>query len=236
MSEKKQDSANLPTLAILGGTGKEGRGLAMRWASVGFPVVIGSRFAEKARATAMELNKKLGIESIRGMKNDEAARVADICVLTVVHSAHQEAVDSLKGILDGKILVDATARVDYADPKPPPPPAAARYAQDVLGERVRVVAAFQSVPAHSLKKNLGKPIDANVLVCSDDVQAADQVIRLAEAGGMRAFYCGPLDMGLVVEGLTALLISMNKHYGVSTASISIVGLPDKGDEPSESPS
>lgn len=233
MSEEKRDSPTLPTLAILGGTGKEGRGLAMRWASVGFPVVIGSRFAEKAQTTAVELNKKLGIETIRGMKNEEAAQVADICVLTVVHTAHQEAIDSLKGMLDGKILVDATARVDFVNPKPPPPPAAARLAQDILGERVRVVAAFQSVPAHSLKKNLGKPIEANVLVCSDDVQAAYQVIRLAEAGGMRAFYCGLLDLSLVVEGLTALLISMNKHYGVNTASISIVGLPQDGVESSK---
>ncbi len=226
MSEVEGEANQLPTLAILGGTGKEGRGLAMRWASVGFPVLIGSRFAEKAQATAIELNKKLGIERIRGMRNDQAAQAADICVLTVVYSAHREAIESLKGLLDGKILVDATARVDFTDPHPPPPPAAARLAQDILGNGVRVVAAFQSVPAHSLKKNLGKQIEANVLVCSDDVQAAYQVIRLAEAAGMQAFYCGPLDLSLVVEGLTALLISMNKHYGVSTASISIVGLPE----------
>lgn len=225
MSGIIRESSGIPTIAILGGTGKEGRGLAMRWASAGFPVIIGSRFTEKAEATAAELNRKLGIQEIRGMRNDVAAQVADICVLTVMHSAHREAIESLRGLLDGKILVDATARVDFAEPRPPTPPAAARLAQDLLGDRVRVVAAFQSVPAHSLKKDLGKQIEANVLVCSDDIEAAYQVIHLAEAAGMHAYYCGPLDLSIVVEGLTALLISLNKHYGVSTASISIVGLP-----------
>jgi NADPH-dependent F420 reductase len=215
---------NKPVLAILGGTGKEGPGLALRWAYAGYAVIIGSRLAEKAQATAAELNAQLGIERLRGMENSQAASLADICVLTVVQSAHQEALLSVKAALQGKILVDATARVDFRDPKPPAPPAAARQAQDLLGSAVRVVAAFQNVPAHILKKNLDGSIATDVLVCSDDVAAAQAVIELAQAGGMQAYYAGGLDNAVVVEGLTALLISINKHYGVKNTSLGISGI------------
>ena len=211
--------SSLPTVAILGGTGKEGPGLAMRWASVGYPIIIGSRQLEKARVTATELNAALNIDTIRGMENGAAAREADICVLTVVQAAHQAALESLKVDLQGKILVDATARVDFRNPKPPAPPAAARIAQEILGAGVRVVAAFQNLPAHVLKKNLGQSLEAEVLVCADDLEAAEQVIQLAEAGGMRAYYAGGLDNAVVVEGLTSILISINQRYGVKTASI-----------------
>src|SRR5512138_2550560 len=170
-----------PTIAILGGTGKEGPGLAIRWASAGYPIIIGSRQTEKALATAQELNGKLGSDFVRGMENGQAARLAQICVLTVIQSAHQAALMGLQEDLKGKILVDATARVDFRDPRPPMPPAAARQAQDLLGPDVRVVGAFQNVPAHLLKKSLGQALDVDVLVCSDDRDAAEQVCRLAEA-------------------------------------------------------
>ena len=215
---------NKPVLAILGGTGKEGPGLALRWAQAGYQVLIGSRLAEKAQATAAEINAQLGSDNVRGMENERAALQADIAVLTVVQTAHQEALLSVREALQGKILVDATARVDFRQPRPPEPPAAAKQAQDMLGSGVRVVAAFQNVPAHVLKKDLGKSIATDVLVCADDPLAAQEVIRLAEAGGMQAFYAGGLENALVVEGLTALLISLNKYYGVKTASIGITGI------------
>ena len=114
--------------------------------------------------------------------------------------------------------------MDFREPKPPAPPAAARYAQDILGEEVRVVAAFQNVPAHVLRSNLDGPLDLDVIVCADDPDAAEQVIELAEAGGMQAFYGGDLDNAVVVEGLTSILISMNKHYKIKTASVAITGV------------
>lgn len=217
-------SSSLPIIAILGGTGKEGPGLALRWASAGYPIIIGSRQAEKAQATAAELNERLGAQAARGLENGPAAREADICVLTVVQEAHQSALQSLRADLQGKILVDATARVDFRDPRPPGPPSAAHIAQEILGPDVRVVGAFQNVPAHALKKNLGQKIDAEVLVCADDLAAAETVIELANAAGMAGFYAGGLDNALVVEGLTAILISLNKYYGVKTASIRMAGL------------
>jgi 8-hydroxy-5-deazaflavin:NADPH oxidoreductase len=218
-------SSDFPTVAILGGTGKEGPGLALRWASAGVRIIIGSRQAEKAQATAEELNQQLGIKTITGMSNSEAAVLADISVLTVVQSAHEQALEGLTEALKGKILVDATARVEFRDPSPPAPPSAARMAQTKLGPEVRVVAAFQNVPAHALKKNLGRVMETDVLVCADDLDAAQQIISLAEAGQMRAYYAGGLDNAVVVEGITSLLISLNKHYGVRNASIAVTGIP-----------
>jgi len=215
--------AEKPVIAILGGTGKEGPGLAMRWAYAGYKIIIGSRREEKAQATAAELNQQLKIDTIEGKVNDEAARAADICVLTVVQSAHQAALEGLVDALQGKILVDATARVDFREPKPPTQPSAARTAQNILGEGVRVVAAFQNVPASVLKKNLDKTVRTDVLVCADDVAAGEHVVALAEAAGMRAFYAGDLDNAVTVEGITALLISVNKHYG-GHATIQVVGI------------
>ncbi len=215
---------NLPTIAILGGTGKEGTGLALRWAHAGYSIIIGSRQLEKAQAAAAELNAQLGAALVSGMENADAARKADLCVLTVVQGAHQQALESLKEALQGKVLVDATARVDFRDPRPPEPPAAARHAQTLLGPGVRVVAAFQNVPAHSLKKNLGKSLNTDVLICADDTDAAQEVMLLAEAIGMRAYYAGMLDNAIIVEGLTAILINLNKHYNTKTASISVTGI------------
>ena len=222
----RQVSERKPIIAILGGTGKEGPGLALRWASVGYNIIIGSRSLEKAQKTASEINEKLEISNVTGKINQDAASSCDIAVLTVVQSAHQAALESVKMQLQGKILVDATARVDYRNPLPPEPPSAARIAQQILGKGVSVVGAFQNVPAHALKKNLRKNIDADVLVCSDDLDAANAVIRLAKDGGMMAYYAGGLDIAIVVEGLTALLINMNKHYGIKTASIGITGIDE----------
>ena len=146
-----------------------------------------------------------------------------------MYRAHQSAVESLKDDLQGKIFVDATARVDFRNPQPPDPPSAARHAQDVLGAGVRVVAAFQNVPAHVLGKNLGGNLDLDVLVCADDEEAAQEVINLARAGGMRAYYAGNLDNANVVEGLTSILISLNKNYGVKTASIGVTGISSPGE-------
>jgi NADPH-dependent F420 reductase len=214
-----------PTLAILGGTGKEGPGLALRWAYAGYPILIGSRQAEKAQATASELNGRLGAPLVQGLENSQAAKQADICVLTVMQSAHEAALDSIKDMVQGKILVDTTARVDFRDPLPPAPPSAASLAQERLGPGVRVVAAFQNVPASTLKKNVGEPLDVDVLICASNVEAARQVIQLAEAGGMRGYYAGGLENALVVEGLTCLLISLNKHYG-GHASIRVTGIQE----------
>lgn len=201
-----------PVIAVIGGTGQEGTGLALRWAHAGYKVIIGSRQTERAEATAAELNGILGSDTITGMENSQAAANAEICVLTVVAKVHAAAVDSLKDALQGKLVVDATARVVFPKVTPPGPPSAGRVAQDILGEGATVVTAFQNVPASALKKNLGQPVESDVLVCGDDMDAVEQVIALTENAGMRGFYAGGLDNAFVVEGITALLIKMNKQY------------------------
>jgi hypothetical protein len=216
-----------PVIAIIGGTGKEGTGLALRWAAAGYKILIGSRYEEKAKQAAESINERLGIKSVQGMDNTSAVNTANVCVLTVVHSAHQQALNSVKDFLHGKILIDATARIDFHDPKPPMPPSAAEQAQELLGPTVRVVAAFQNIPAKSLTKAINQPVDADVFVCADDIQAAEQVIHLANVAGMRGFYAGTLTNAFVVEGLTAILVSVNKYYGVKSARIKISGIDDK---------
>lgn len=218
---------SLSTLSILGGTGKEGSALALRWAKAGYPVILGSRSAERAEQAAAELNAQVRQSNIRGLDNESAARAGNIAILTVPPEAQLSTLSSVKSALAGKILVDATARVDAKDPHPPDGAAAARAAQDLLGPEVRVVAAFQNVPAHALK-NLERELDSDVLVCGDDPEARAEVVKLAEAAGMRAYEAGGLDNALVVEGLTALIISINKRYKSKTGGIRISGVERAG--------
>ncbi len=213
------------TIAIIGGTGQLGPGLALRWAHAGHRVLIGSRQAEKAQGVAAELNKELGKELIQGMENTAAAEQADLCVLTVDQDAHEAALKSVKDAVQGKILVDTTARLSFPDLTPPAPPAAARMAQDVLGAGVRVVAAFQTVPATSLRKNFAQPLDSDVLVCSDDAAAAEEVLALARDAGLNGYFAGSLDKAIVVEGLTSILVSMNKYYKTRHGTIKVAGIP-----------
>jgi NADPH-dependent F420 reductase len=213
----------LTTIAILGGTGNEGSGLALRWAKAGHNLLIGSRSVERAGQTAAEINAQVGRAAACGSDNESAARAGDIVVLTVPAEAQIPTLESVKSALAGKILVDATARVLAKDPRPPTGRAAARGAQDLLGPDVRVVAAFQNVPAYALKK-LEIELASDVLVCGDEIEAKQQVIALAEAAGMNAYDAGPLDNAVVVEGLTALIISLNKRYKSKTGGIRVSGV------------
>jgi NADPH-dependent F420 reductase len=215
------------TIALLGGTGKIGPAFAMRWANAGYRVIIGSRQQEKAERVAGELNESLGIDSITGMQNEQAAEHADICVLTVNHEAHEESVKSIRDAVQGKIVVDTTARVDYKDPHPPTAPSAARMAQETFGQDVRVVAAFQTIPAHVLKKGSGQPLPMSVLVCADDAEAAEEVIKLARGADLAAFFAGDLDNAIVLEGMTALIMAMNNHYGSKAGSLKVTGIENK---------
>ena len=213
----------LPTVAILGGTGKEGSGLARRWAAAGYPVIIGSRSAERAAQAANELHQALPGVQVQGMENSSAVQAAEIVVLTVPPDAHKSTLEGVREFMAGKILVDATARVDARDPKPPEGKAAARTAQELLGPEARVVAAFQNVPAHALKQ-MDKELASDVLVCGDDAEARGVVVALAEAAGMRAYEAGGLDNAVIVEGLTALIIAMNKRYKSKTGGIRVSGI------------
>jgi hypothetical protein len=214
------------TIAVLGGTGKEGAGLALRWAHHGYRVLIGSRSAERAAEKAQEMNAELGTQVIEGYDNLSAAEKAHIIVLSVPFDAQEATLVNIKDAAQGKIVVDVT--VPLVPPKVrtvhvPESHAAALKTQAILGENVRVVAAFQNVSAVHLKK-LGHDVDCDVLICGDDPSAKQDVMHLVEAAGMRGIDAGPLANAVAVEALTPVLLYINKRYGVKGAGIRITGV------------
>ena len=215
-----------PTIAILGGTGEQGPGLAMRWSRAGYGVIIGSRQAEKAQRVAAELNVRLGADRIVGMDNAAAAAACDVAAITVPYDAQNALLEGLRDALQGKILIDVN--VALKPPKVarvfiPPEGSAAEQAQAVLGEGVTVVGAFQNVSADKLA-DLDAPIDCDVLVCGDDRAAKQLAIRLAEDIGMRGIDAGPLVNAKAVEAMTSVLIGINIRYKVHGSGIRITGL------------
>ncbi len=211
-------------IALIGGTGNLGPALALRWARAGYPVLIGSREAEKAERAAAEVNEKLGTEAVMGLDNADAVGQADVSVLTVNYTAHRAALESLREPLQGKLLIDTTARVDFRDPRPPALPAAAQSAQELLGPEVRVAAAFQSVPAHVLEKYWDRPIEQDVLVSTEEAADFELVAKLIEGLGLRPFYAGGLEHAITLEALAATIIAMNKHYRSLRGAIRVAGI------------
>jgi NADPH-dependent F420 reductase len=215
------------TIAVLGGTGAEGSGLAFRWASAGLAVLLGSRDAAKAAATASELNALLGRTAIEGLDNRTAASKAHIVVLAVPFAAQTATALSVKDQLSGKILVDVTAplvppKVDRV--QLPNGRSAVEQLAEALGPEVAVVAAFQNVGAHHLK-DLAYAIDCDVLVCADSKAARDTAMALADAAGLVGIHAGALANAAAVEAMTSVLIAINKAYKVKASGIRITGLP-----------
>ncbi|MCY3779507.1 MAG: NADPH-dependent F420 reductase [Chloroflexi bacterium] len=216
----------MKTLAILGGTGKEGAGLAMRWALNGYRVIIGSRAAEKAERRAREMNAELGDQLLTGLANEAAAAAADIVILSVPYSAHAPTLRGVKDHCQGKILVDLTVPLkppEIMAVNLPAGGAAALEAQTLLGDAVAVVAAFQNVSAVKLKQ-LDRDVDCDVLVCADKAEAKAAVIELVSAAGMRGIDAGPLKNAVAAESLTPILLHINRSYKVKGAGIRITGL------------
>ena len=220
-----------PTLAILGGTGDLGTGLARRWAQAGYRVIIGSRTLEKAAAACDGLRAVMAERGVDGvdveaMENPDAAAAADIVTLTVPYSHQLSTLEQVQPALQGKILVDVT--VPLVPPKVgrvqlPEQGSAGQIAQNLLGDGVNVVSAFQNVAAHHLQEGHG--LDCDVLVCGDSKEARAAVIELVEAAGMRGFHAGPIANAAATEALTSVLITINRQYKCH-AGISITGLGD----------
>ncbi|MBP7338455.1 NADPH-dependent F420 reductase [Niveispirillum sp.] len=216
-----------PTIAVLGGTGKEGSGLALRWAHAGYPVIVGSRSADKAAEGAAEINQTLGRDAARGTDNVTAAADAEIVVLTVPFAAQKATVEEVRAGLTGKILIDVT--VPLVPPKVskvqlPNGGSAVEAIQTLLGPDVKVVSAFQNISAHHLKK-LDHEVECDVLVCADDKEAGERVVTLAKDIGLGAWYAGVLANSVVTEGLTSVLIALNQRYKVPGSGIRITGVP-----------
>ncbi len=220
------DSHLLLSIAVLGGTGKEGKGLAYRWAKAGYHVHIGSRDAEKAKAAANELREALGEgSSIEGMSNIEAARQANIVVIAVPYAAHRATLEAVKTELKGKILVDVTVPLvppKVATVQMPAAGSAAQEAKEILGADAQVCAAFQNISYEHLLDNAD--VECDVLVAGTSKEARDEVIKLVEAAGLKGWDAGPIENSVIVEGMTSVLIGINKKYGSTHAGIKITGV------------
>ena len=220
------------TIAVVGGTGNVGYGLALRWGEKGHRVIIGSRAADRAEAAANELRARLaegrGAGEITGLANPEAAAQADVVALTVPFAAQRPTLESIRDGCRGKIVIDVT--VPLVPPRVsrvqlPPEDSAALVTQEMLGEEARVVSAFQNVSAVHLAE-LGHPIDCDVLVCGDDPEAREAVIRLADDAGLRGIHAGRLANSVAAEALTSVLIWLNQRHKVVGAGVRITGLPE----------
>lgn len=215
------------TIAVLGGTGAEGSGLAFRWAHAGHRVVVGSRDGARAEAAAAELNALLGRTAVTGHDNAAAAALGDIVVLAVPYAAQQATALAVKDHLAGKVLIDVT--VPLMPPKVdrvqlPGGRSAVESLAERLGPQVQVVAAFQNVGAHHLK-DLTHAVDCDVLVCADTKAAREVGIALAAAAGLVGIHAGPLANAAAVEAMTSVLIAINKAYKVKAAGVRITSLP-----------
>ncbi|MBI3706757.1 MAG: NADPH-dependent F420 reductase [Proteobacteria bacterium] len=217
-------SPSLPTLAIIGGTGALGSGLARRWARAGYPVIVGSRSAEKAAAAAAGLAVANGTVPARGLVNAAAAAAAGIIVVAVPFASQRQTLSDIRDGAAGKIVIDTT--VPLVPPKVgtvqlPPEGSAAMIAQRLLGDGAIVVSAFHNVAAHKLQRD--EAIDCDVLVFGDKKEARETVIGLARALGLRGLHGGPLANSAAAEALTSILITINRIYKVDGAGLRVTG-------------
>lgn len=213
----------LPTIAVIGGTGKLGAALAGRWAKAGYSVVIGSRDAARADAAAKAMAKESGGQ-VTGQSNSDAAAAGDLVVVSVPFANHRAILEEIAPAVRGKIVVDTT--VPLVPPKVarvqlPAEGSAAQIAQAILGEGVQVVSAFHHVAAHKLARD--QAVDCDVLVFGDSKTARGRVVDLAEALGLRGIHGGALANSAAAEALTSVLIFINRAHKVDGAGILITG-------------
>ena len=217
-------SSNKQTIAILGGTGDLGTGLAIRWAKAGHEIVIGSRTQAKAEAAVAALHEISPETPARALENPAAAEAGDVVVLTVPFAHQLSTLETVKSGLQGKILIDtsvplippAVGRVQL-----PEGGSAGRRAQDFLGDEVQVVSAFQNVAAHLLQSDA--VIECDVLVAGNKPDARQRVIDLIADAGMTGYHAGPIDNAAAAEALTSILIQINRRHDIDHSGIRIVG-------------
>lgn len=210
------------TIAILGGTGDLGGGLAIRWSKAGYPVIIGSRTLKKAEKAKARLEKISPNTTIQAMTNEDAAASGDLVVLTVPFAHQLSTLEPLKTQLQGKILIDTTVPLRpprVGTVKLPEEGSAVVRAQNALGNRVQVISAFQNVAAHLLQQDV--KIACDVLICGDSKSAREKVRTLITAIGLNGWHGGPLANSAAAEALTSVLIQINRQ-GQSHSGIKIV--------------
>src|SRR3989441_5856180 len=212
-------------IAILGGTGKEGAGLATRWALVGHSIIIGSRDAERAKNKAAELREQTKKLPIMGESNAEAARLGTVVVIALPAQGLAATLPEVREACRGKVVVSTVVPLTFGGPRlftPPPAGSAAEEAQALLPE-AKVVAAFHHIAAHELAET-DHPIDCDLLLCGADAGAKDTVAELARSMGLRPIDVGALSNAGPLEGITAILATINRRYKLKNSGIKITGL------------
>lgn len=218
--------SDIQSIAILGGTGDLGGGLARQWSRAGYKILIGSRTLEKGEEAAKALLGEFPDLNVTGHENLDAATSADLVVLTVPFAHQLSTLESVASGLSGKVLIDVT--VPLMPPKVgtvqlPEKGSAAVMAQELLGDDVFVVSAFQNVGAVHLQED--HQIQCDVLVTGNKRAARETVIKLVEAVGLKGWHAGPLANAAAAEALTSILITINRHHGIDGAGIVITGEP-----------
>ena len=224
------------TVAIVGGTGPQGRGLALRLALAGVNVVLGSRDATRARDIAVELMAKIPAAGGRISGGDNGGAIAqssEMVFIAVPYSAHRQTLESLAPQLGGKLVVDIVVPLSEGDPKAvsmPPEGSATEEAQAIL-RQVPVVGAFHNVSAHQLN-SLESPVNCDILVCGNSLEARRKVIALIESLDIVALNAGPAESARCIEAITPILIRLNiskayphKHVGIRIAPPETADLP-----------
>ncbi len=210
------------TIAIVGGTGDLGRGLALRLARPGIKIIIGSRDQGRARQAASEINNHLGRDSVAGELNAEAVKEAEFVVIAVPYEGHSQMVRELGEGLRGKIVIDAVVPLKKGKPFVPHAGSALLEAQEILGKEVTVVGALHNISAVDLQEP-DAPL-GDVLVCGDSDEAKQKVMEIIHRIGARAFDAGPAANAYIIEGLTGVLIHLNRKYKSKHATVRIAGI------------
>ena len=214
-------------IGIVGGTGKEGAGLGARWAQAGHEIVIGSRDPARAQAKAAELSAAVPGARIAGAGNREAAAAAEVVVLAVPADGLSATLPEVKDACRGKVVVSTVVPLTFGGPRlftPPSPGSAAEVAQELLGPEARVVAAFHHIAAHELSAT-DHAIECDLLLCGADAAAKKRVSELGTSMGLRAIDVGALTNAGPLEGITAVLATINRRYKLKNSGIKITGLP-----------
>jgi len=223
--QQHKTSNSKPSIAFIGGTGEEGMGLAYRFAKAGHDCIIGSRSDEKAQAAVAELLEKDAALPLIGAANGDAAERADMIIVTTPYSAQEATLPPLAQGCAGKIVISTVVPMAFEGGKASllsVPEGSAAEQEQVLLPEARIVAAFQNLSARKLLK--GGPIDADVVVCSDDKDAKREVMQLSEViDGVRGVDGGALANAQFVEAITVLLVSINRNYKTQ-AGIRVAGI------------
>jgi NADPH-dependent F420 reductase len=212
-------------IAILGGTGKEGAGLAVRWAKLGHSIIIGSRDPERAKAKAVELRDVAHAIPIVGHSNKEAAELGEVVVVALPANGLPNTLPDVREACRGKVVVSTVVPLTFGGPRlftPPPIGSSAEEVASLLPE-ARVVAAFHHIAAHELA-DAEHPIDCDLLICGQDAPAKNTVTELGRSMGLRVLDVGALTNAGPLEGITAVLATITRRYKLKNSGIKITGI------------